>query len=86
MSQNSDVDEVGHCPICRELMVEMGKLVVCPAGHYKAVYDAWNLTWIRFDPQSDDADKLVKDLLELNVETVDQKEVEKIQTKAMGET
>jgi len=64
---SDEIDRVGTCPVCQTLLVEMGKLVVCPNGDYRAEFDHWDRTWFAFDVAVDDADQLLKDLVDLNL-------------------
>jgi hypothetical protein len=47
-------------------MVEMGALVVCPKGHYKAKFFKWDARWKIMTVESN-AEDLMRDLLAINL-------------------
>jgi len=65
---DTEVDVLGRCPVCREKMVNMGKFVICPKNDYRANLDEWDRRWVEFDIGADDADELLGDLLDLNLQ------------------
>jgi hypothetical protein len=47
-------------------MVEMGALVVCPKGHYRAKFFKWDARW-KIVTSHSDAESLMRDLLAMNL-------------------
>lgn len=65
---DSKIDLIGRCPVCRAEMVNFGNLVVCPNHDYKALFPKWDAIWTAFYPLTDSAETLIADLLAINTE------------------
>lgn len=67
MPDELTLDVIGRCPICSAELSKEDSFVLCPAGDYKATYLSWNDRWTVFDFEQEDAEKLLADLVALNL-------------------